>query len=85
MPTMLTKLISQIDAHLAWRREVGLKMAESTLGRLAANDGKLVSRLRSGRQITFKTRDQITAWIAADRKACLASLKRAPSEDRSAA
>src|SRR5260370_39172494 len=34
-------------------------MAESTFGRRAVNDGKLVHRLREGKRITIRTRDRI--------------------------
>jgi SAM-dependent methyltransferase len=39
-------------------------MAESTFGRLAVNDGKLVSRLREGKRITTDTLDRIRAVLA---------------------
>src|ERR1700755_3488714 len=49
-------------------REIGeccrnARMAESTFGRLAVNDGKLVSRLRLGGRITTKTADRVPAFI----------------------
>src|ERR1700721_3018081 len=40
-------------------------MAESTFGRRAVNDGKLVHRLREGKRITIATLDRIQAFIAA--------------------
>src|SRR3954463_1780393 len=40
-------------------------MAESTFGRRAVNDGKLVHRLREGKRITIDTLDRIQAFIAA--------------------
>ena len=40
-------------------------MAESTFGRRAVNDGKLVHRLREGKRITIDTLDRIQAYIAA--------------------
>src|SRR6201991_4637442 len=40
-------------------------MAESTFGRRAVNDGKLVARLREGKGITIDTLDRIQAFIAA--------------------
>ena len=40
-------------------------MAESTFGRRAVNDGKLVSRLREGKRITTDTLERIQAYIAA--------------------
>ncbi|BAQ18346.1 hypothetical protein [Methyloceanibacter caenitepidi] len=38
-------------------------MAESTFGRLAANDGKLVDSLRGGSTVTLKTLRKIQAYI----------------------
>jgi SAM-dependent methyltransferase len=40
-------------------------MAESTFGRHAVNDGKLVQRLREGRRITTDTLDRIQAFLSA--------------------
>src|SRR5436189_2066401 len=40
-------------------------MAESTFGRRAVNDGKLVHRLREGKRITIDTLDRIQAYITA--------------------
>ena len=40
-------------------------MAESTFGRIAVNDGKLVSRLRAGGSITLRTFERIEAVLAA--------------------
>src|SRR6201994_1241942 len=40
-------------------------MAESTFGRRAVNDGKLVARLREGKRITIDTLERIQAYIAA--------------------
>ena len=40
------------------------RMAESTFGRLAVNDGKLVSRLRLGGRVTTDTVDRVRAFIA---------------------
>src|SRR3954465_15931766 len=40
-------------------------MAESTFGRRAVNDGKLVHRLREGKRITIDTLDRIGCVIAA--------------------
>ena len=42
----------------------GARMAESTFGRLAVNDGKLVSRLRLGGRVTTDTVDRVRAFIA---------------------
>ena len=43
-------------------RRTGL--AESTFGRRAVNDGKLVNRLRDGGRITTETLDRIRNFIA---------------------
>src|SRR6201993_4554740 len=40
-------------------------MAESTFGRRAVNDGKLVHRLREGKRITIDTLERIQGYIAA--------------------
>jgi SAM-dependent methyltransferase len=42
-------------------RRVG--MAESTFGRLAVNDGKLVSRLRTGASVTIDTMERVRSFI----------------------
>ena len=42
-------------------RRVG--MAESTFGRLAVNDGKLVSRLRTGASVTIDTMERVRGFI----------------------
>ena len=42
-------------------RRVG--MAESTFGRLAVNDGKLVGRLRTGASVTLDTMDRVRSFI----------------------
>ena len=39
-------------------------MAETTFGRRAVNDGKLVHRLREGKRITIDTLDRINGFIA---------------------
>lgn len=58
----IEKLIAEIEAYCAKH-----DMAETTFGRLAVNDGKLVGRLRAGRSITLKTLDTINAFLAAPR------------------
>ncbi|MBV8921577.1 MAG: hypothetical protein JOZ76_26475, partial [Bradyrhizobium sp.] len=45
--------------------------AESTFGRLAVNDGKLVSRLRDGARITTATLDKLRAYLSEHRPAPL--------------
>ena len=54
------ELLSQISDYC---RRAG--MAESTFGRRAVNDGKLVARLREGKRITIDTLNRIEAYIAA--------------------
>jgi len=39
------------------------RLAESTFGRLAVNDGKLVSRLREGGRVTTETVSKVRAFI----------------------
>src|SRR4029453_7115777 len=40
------------------------KVAESTFGRLAVNDGKFVSRLRNGSRVTSDTVQRVRAYMA---------------------
>src|ERR1700749_2625435 len=47
-------------------RRVG--MAESTFGRLAVNDGKLVSRLRFGGHVRDKTVERVRAFIEREKQ-----------------
>ena len=42
----------------------GAGIAESTFGRLAVNDGKLVGRLRLGGRVTTDTVERVRAFIA---------------------
>ena len=51
-------LLKQIEAHCAQHG-----IAESTFGKRAVNDGKLVSRLREGKSITLNTYQQILAAL----------------------
>jgi hypothetical protein len=50
-----------LQAISGYCRRVG--MAESTFGRLAVNDGKLVSRLRFGGRVTTETVDRVHGFI----------------------
>ena len=50
-----------LAAIVAYCRRTG--MAESTFGRHVVNDGKFVSRLRSGGRITTQTNDRVHAFI----------------------
>ena len=40
------------------------KMAISTFGRLSVNDGKLVSRLKNGKDVTLKTHKKIKSFMS---------------------
>lgn len=53
------KLLHEIETFL---RSAG--MAESTFGRKAVNDGKLLSRLRSNGSVTLEKAAQIRRFIA---------------------
>src|SRR5947209_1376774 len=57
-------------------------MAESTFGRRAINDGKLVARLREGKRITIDTLDRIQAFIAASSGAIAQRGLQVPPEKR---
>jgi SAM-dependent methyltransferase len=46
---------------VAFCQRIGI--AESTFGRRAVNDGKFVSRLKSGGQVTTQTQDRVRAFI----------------------
>jgi hypothetical protein len=52
-----------LEAINAYCRAAGL--AESTFGRLAVNDGKLIGRLRDGGRITTATYERLQAYMAA--------------------
>ena len=52
------QLLAQISEYC---RQAG--MAESTFGRRAVNDGKLVHRLREGKRITVDTLERIQAFL----------------------
>jgi hypothetical protein len=51
-----------LDSIAAFCRQA--KIAESTFGRLAVNDGKFVSRLRNGSRVTPETWQRVTRFIA---------------------
>ena len=53
------QLLARIADHC---RSAGI--AETTFGRRAVNDGKLVHRLREGKQITLDTLERIEAVLA---------------------
>ncbi len=50
-----------LDEIIVFCRRAGI--AETTFGRLAVNDGKLVSRLRDGRRVAADTRERIRRYI----------------------
>jgi hypothetical protein len=56
-------LRAAIDAFLT---DTGMSATAFGLG--ALNDGKLVSRIRSGSDVTLRTSDRIHAYIAAERE-----------------
>ena len=58
------RLLQEIDGFLATAG-----MAESTFGRKAVNDGKLVARLRAGSTVTLDTASKVRACIATARAA----------------
>src|SRR2546422_4072727 len=56
------QLLSEIADYC---RRVG--MAESTFGRRAVNDGKLVGRLRTGGRVTMETVERVRAFMSEHR------------------
>jgi hypothetical protein len=54
----MSKLLREIEAFLGDAR-----MAESTFGRKAVNDGKFVSRLRAGRRCWPETAERVRKFI----------------------
>jgi len=78
---MLSDLITDIEAHLAWRNGRGYELAETTFGMKAVKDSKLVRRLRGGSGLTVSKMQQIRDWIAADRAAVESLPPRAPKQD----
>ncbi len=55
-----SELLAEISAFVG---QAG--MAETTFGRLACNDGKLVARLRSGKGVTTRTVEKLRAYMGA--------------------
>lgn len=53
-----TQLLAEIEGFLATR-----KLAETTFGRKAVNDGKFVGRVRSGAAITTRTVARVREFI----------------------
>jgi glycerol-3-phosphate dehydrogenase len=54
-----SELLTEIEAFLTVRGD----MAETTFGKLAVNDGKLVSRLRVGRNVTVGTIERTRQFL----------------------
>lgn len=52
------ELLSEIEAFLSDR-----KIAETTFGRLAVNDGKFVGRLRAGKNMTLSTVEKVRCFL----------------------
>ncbi|WP_109807283.1 hypothetical protein [Sphingosinithalassobacter portus] len=65
-------LLTQIEQ--ACRR---LRMAQSTFGRLAVNDGKLVSRLQQGGRVTIQTIERVHRFIEEQDGASVSALRAA--------
>ena len=70
-------LLSQIDD--ACRR---LRIAQTTFGRLAVNDGKFVTRLQQGGRVTLQTVDRVHRFIADQGGPSAASLRSLIRGDR---
>lgn len=51
----------------------GMRIAETTFGRLAVNDGKLVRRLRAGDNVTVSTIERVRAFLEAQEYRAAAS------------
>ncbi|VFU07898.1 hypothetical protein [Methylocella tundrae] len=51
-------LLHEIQTYL-----IASRMAPSTFGRLAVNDGKLISRLRAGGSVTLTIASKIRSYI----------------------
>lgn len=69
----ISTIISRIEMHCASHG-----IAESTFGRMAVNDGKFVSRLRSGGSMTLRTFERLESVLSAP--ATTSTLPPKPSE-----
>jgi len=58
--SQVSELLAEIETFCRNRR-----MAETTFGRMAVNDGKFVERIRSGGGITLKTVDRVREFMRA--------------------
>jgi SAM-dependent methyltransferase len=70
-------LLAQIDE--ACRR---LRIAQTTFGRLAVNDGKFVNRLQQGGRVTLQTVDRVHRFIAEQSGAEVGALRALIRRDR---
>lgn len=71
--SLTQKLLADVEAFLD-----EIRMAETTFGLRALNDGKFVSRLRSGAGITIKTLDRVNTYMAAEREKGSGTQRRQP-------
>jgi hypothetical protein len=58
-----SELLTEIESFLT----TSGGMAETTFGKLAVNDGKLVSRLRNGRNVTVSTIERTRQFLREQR------------------
>jgi hypothetical protein len=56
--TVQSELLTEIEAFLATR-----KIAATTFGRMAVNDGKFVGRLRADANMTFATVERVRTFM----------------------
>lgn len=56
--SLLDDFLSDIDAYLAERR-----ISETALGKAAVNDGKFVSRIRSGKGVTVRLVERVREYM----------------------
>ena len=78
--TAVARLLAKIERYCLARN-----IAQTTFGRRAVNDGKLVTRLRAGRSITLATLRRIEAALTAGGgEAAAAPAGRAPRVVRGA-
>lgn len=68
----MERLLEQIDAFLA-----NSKMAETTFGRKAVNDGKFVARLRSGGRCWPETTERAINYIREQERAVHVQMNKA--------
>ena len=60
---MMTQLIIDIERYVAERKSARRPIKESTFGRLAVNDGKLLQRLRAGGEVMPRTERRIREFM----------------------